>query len=153
MNRGAASSLRPGATLVALAAVLLSASAVSAGPVWDWLCGNDPHPCPPPAYYSKWRFWTPGLARIDDYCHGPKIDVYAPNRHPEIPVDYTVLPFSCPPVVPGATIIPVPTPPATSQFKYVERSDQDSTNGGADKDGKAGKSDKTDKTDKGKPDK
>jgi hypothetical protein len=76
-RRAAAFDRRLGATAAALVAVLLSASAVSAGPLWDWLCGNDSKgkPCPPPAYYSKWRFWTPALCRLDDYCNGPKIDV------------------------------------------------------------------------------
>jgi hypothetical protein len=104
------------AATFALAAVFLTAPQASAGQLWDWLCGN----CPPPAYYSPARYWTPGLARLNDYCHGPKISVYAPNRHPEIPVDYTVLTFPCPPVLPGATLIPVPVPPPESKFEYFE---------------------------------
>jgi len=128
------------AAAFALGVLLLSAPAASAGPIWDWLCGN----CPPPEHYSPARYWTPGLARINDYCHGPKISVYAPDRHPEIPPEYQVLSFPCPPVLPAATFIPVPTAPAESRFEYFERRDENINptipNGEAGKKAKTGKS-------------
>ena len=77
-------------------------------------CRGD---CPPPSY-SPLRYWTPGLARLHDDCHGPKLNVYAPDRHPEIPPTVTILKFPCPAALPGATIIEPPTPPPTSRFRY-----------------------------------
>jgi hypothetical protein len=71
--------------------------------------------CPPPAYYSPLRYWTPALARVYDCCYGPKISVYAPDRHPEVPPTFNVLTYACPPVVPEATVLVPPTPPATSR--------------------------------------
>src|SRR5205823_3670583 len=68
--------------------------------------------------YSPLRYWAPAVARVSDNIHGPKIDVYAPDRRPEIPPTFIVLPFAHPAVEPGATIIEPPTPPATSRFKY-----------------------------------
>src|SRR5260370_39875000 len=93
---------------------LLSARAASAGPVMDWIfpaagAGSS---------YSPFRYWAPGPARVRDDIHGPKIDVYAPDRHPEIPPTYIVLQFDHPAVTPAATTIQPPTPPATSRFKY-----------------------------------
>jgi hypothetical protein len=137
----------------ALGAVLLGASAADAGSFWCWLCGKDD--CPPPASYSPARYWAPGAARINDYCHGPKISVDAPDRHPEIPVDFVILTFPCPPALPAETFIPVPTPPPESKFRYFERTGQATGTGEAngakqadrDKADKAG----TDKAGKDKP--
>ena len=135
--------MRLGAAAVAVAAVLLGAGTASAGPLWDWLCGD----CPPGSY-SPWRYWTPGLARINDHCHGPMISTYAPNRHPEIPADYVILSYPCPPVPPGATLIPVPTPPPESKFEYFARPSQDANSKGGYGDGD--REEKADKVEKGK---
>jgi hypothetical protein len=70
--------------------------------------------CPPPAYYSPFRYWAPTLARIYDCCCGPKISVYAPDRHPEVPPTFKVLTYACPPVDPEATVIRMPQPPSAS---------------------------------------
>jgi hypothetical protein len=97
-----------------LCAGLAPASTASAGPLKDWLCGGD---CPTPSY-SPFRYWAPRLARCSDDVHGPKLDVYAPDRHPEITASYTILKFPCPAVDPAATIIEPPSAPATSRFRY-----------------------------------
>jgi hypothetical protein len=96
-----------------LVTVLVSARAATAGPL-DFFCHGD---CPRPSY-SPLRYWVPGLARLHDDCRGPKLNVYPPDRHPEIPPNVTILKFPCPAVAPGATIIEPPTPPATSRFRY-----------------------------------
>jgi hypothetical protein len=70
--------------------------------------------CDPPAYYSPWRYWAPALARVYDNHWGPKLSVYAPDRHPEVPLSFNALPFRCPPADPEATVLVPPTPPATS---------------------------------------
>jgi hypothetical protein len=103
-------------TLAALVvcAGLLPTSAASAGPIKDWFCGGD---CPAPSY-SPFRYWAPRAARVNDDCHGPKLDVYAPDRHPEIPPTYDILRFSCPAVDPASTLYVPPTAPATSRFRY-----------------------------------
>lgn len=75
------------------------------------------HDDPPPSY-SPFRYWTPGLARLHDHFHGPYLSPYAPDRHPEIPPDYAILKFPHPVADPAATLIPVPTPPPTSRFRY-----------------------------------
>jgi hypothetical protein len=96
-----------------LAAALVPARPASAGQLWDWLCDH----CPPPSY-SPFRLWAPRAARVSDRVHGPKLDVYPPDRHPEIPPTFTILKYSCPAVDPAATLIEPPTPPATSRFRY-----------------------------------
>jgi hypothetical protein len=73
--------------------------------------------CPPPAYYSPFRYWTPALARAYDCCFGPKLSVYAPDRHPEIPPGFKILTYPCPPAAPSATLIPLPEPPASSRVR------------------------------------
>jgi len=97
-----------------LAAGLVSAGTASAGPLKDWLWPDDTEA---PAY-SRLRYWAPGASRIHDYFHGPKLDVYPPDRHPEIAPTFNILNYPAPAAAPGATIIPPPTPPATSKFRY-----------------------------------
>jgi hypothetical protein len=96
-----------------LVAGFLLPGAATAGPILEWF-GCD---CPPPEFYSPYRYWTPGLARLHDKCHGPKTNVYPPDRHPEIPITFTILRFPCPAVDPAATLIEPPTPPAESRSK------------------------------------
>jgi hypothetical protein len=102
------------AVVLVCAAALLPARAANAGPLMDHLVPDDG---PEPAY-SRLRFWAPALARLHDKCHGPKLGVYAPDRHPEIPPTTTILTFPCPAVEPAATLIRPPTPPAESKFRY-----------------------------------
>jgi hypothetical protein len=99
--------------MLVLALGLTSVGAASAGPP----CGPLADDCPRSSY-SPWRYWAPAMARMHDYFHGPKQDIYAPDRHPEINTTYTILPFSCPSAPPAATYIDRPTPPVTSKFKY-----------------------------------
>jgi hypothetical protein len=70
--------------------------------------------CPPPAYYSCWRYWAPALAKCYDNHCGPKLNVYAPDRHPEVPLSFNVLPYRCQPNDPETTILVPPTPPPGS---------------------------------------
>jgi hypothetical protein len=105
---------RPLTVVLIVAAGLLWASTASAGPIMDWLFPDDG----PTPSYSPLRYWAPAIGRLHDNCQGPKLGVYAPDRHPEIPPTYTILKFPCQPVDPAATIIEPPTPPATSRFKY-----------------------------------
>ncbi len=97
-----------------LAAGLVPVGPTNGGPVKDWFFpadGASPE-------YSSFRYWTPGLAHLHDDVHGPKISVYPPDRHPEIPSTMTILMFKCPCIDPAATIIEPPTPPPTSKFRY-----------------------------------
>jgi hypothetical protein len=102
------------AAALLIAAALVPASTASAGSLTDWLWPDDG---PDPAY-SPGRYWAPALGRVHDKHSGPYLSVYAPDRHPEISPECTILTFPCQPVDNAATIIPVPTPPATSKFKY-----------------------------------
>src|SRR5229473_1041618 len=97
-----------------LCAGLVPASTATAGPLKDWLCPSD---CPTPSY-SPFRYWAPRMARVNDDIHGPKLNVYAPDRHPEITPTHTILKFPCPAVEPAATVIEPPSAPATSRFRY-----------------------------------
>jgi hypothetical protein len=64
--------------------------------------------------YSPFRYWLPGFARIHDNLHGPRIDCYPPNRHPEIVPTLAVLKFPCPSAEGSITVFTPPTPPSTS---------------------------------------
>jgi hypothetical protein len=97
-----------------LAGGLVPANPASAGPIADWFgCGD----CPPPSY-SPFRYWAPRLARFHDCLHGPCLPVYAVNLHPEITPSCYILKYPCPAAAPAETLIPTPTPPATSRFRY-----------------------------------
>ena len=64
---------------LALAAGLVTVGAARAGPLASWL-----NPCSAPSpSYSPFRYWAPRLARVYDCIHGPRLSVYAPDRHPE----------------------------------------------------------------------
>ena len=97
---------------LALAAALVSPRPANADPLKD----NLSYSAGPS--YSPFRYWAPGAARLSDDIHGPKLDVYAPDRHPEIPPTFIVLRFCRQPVDPAATLIEPPTPPAESRFRY-----------------------------------
>jgi hypothetical protein len=98
-----------------VAALFLPAGTARAGKFWNWLTHQD---CDVPSYCPA-RYWTPTIALcVDDLC-GPRLSVYAPDRHPEIPPGVWVAKFSkCHPApLPEATLVPVPTPPATSKAR------------------------------------
>jgi hypothetical protein len=99
---------------IVLATVLGPATSANAGPLRDWFLAED---APSPSY-SPFRYWTPRLARANDAVHGPSLNVYAPDRHPEITPTYTILKFTRPAVDPAATLIEPPSAPASSRFRY-----------------------------------
>jgi hypothetical protein len=101
------------AALVLVAGVW-SANSAKAGPLMDWLFPDDG----PSPSYSPLRYWAPALGRVNDKVHGPKLSVYAPDRHPEVPPTFTIRNFPHPAVDPAATIIEPPTPPESSRFRY-----------------------------------
>src|SRR5262245_31747263 len=84
--------------VILLAALLALPSPASAGGVLDWLCHGD---CPAPSY-SPARYWAPHVARTYDCLCGPKLSVYPPDRHPEVPPGYVLSRYPCPPVDPAA---------------------------------------------------
>lgn len=79
-----------------------------------WIFPNESQP----NSYSKWWTWAPRAERVHAYCHGPKIPVYPPDRHPEVDAGMTILKFPCPQAPADATFIERPAPPAESKFKY-----------------------------------
>jgi len=95
-----------------LAAGLIPASAARAG-LLDCLCY-----CEKPTY-SPAHYWAPAAVQVYDRACGPKVGLYAPNRHPDIPPDYCILKFRCPPALPVETIIDAPLAPPTSQARYI----------------------------------
>jgi hypothetical protein len=106
---------RPAVAVLVLVAGLAAPAPAHAGKFWNWLTHGD---CDYPSYHSA-RYWTPELARCyDDHC-GPRLSVYAVNLHPDIPPGIWVAQFSkCHPAPdPAATLVPVPTPPPTSQAR------------------------------------
>jgi hypothetical protein len=107
--------LRATIAALALAAGLLSAGTAQAGgPLLAWLFPDDG----PMPSYSPLRYWAPRLGRAYDHFHGPELSVYPPDRHPEIPPHYVIIPYPHPAADPAETLIPVPSPPAESRFRY-----------------------------------
>jgi hypothetical protein len=96
--------------LFAIALGLAPVGSATAGPILDWLGIGDN----PPQSYSPARYWAPAIARLNDEIHGPRLPVYAPDRHPEINPGHTILTYPSAVAVPADTLIPLPTPPATS---------------------------------------
>lgn len=104
-----------------LALLLALPSTAGADGVLDWLCHRD---CPKPSY-SPARYWVPHAARTYDCLCGPKLDVYPPDRHPEVAPTYVISPYPCPPVdpailwdgnmnVPHRDVSPAPAPTAAA---------------------------------------
>jgi hypothetical protein len=87
----------PSAALL-LASLLSLPSAARAGGLIDWLCHRD---CPAPSY-SPARYWAPHAAWTYDCLCGPKLSVYAPDRHCEVPATSIIARYPCPPVEPAA---------------------------------------------------
>ena len=50
--------------------------------------------------YSCIHILAPQLWRVYAH-HGPKVDVYAPDRFPELPLNYRITPFPCPYATPA----------------------------------------------------
>jgi len=98
--------------LTVVAVLLLTARTASAdGPVLA-------HHYDPPPSYSPFRYWLPGLARCYDRHCGAKLNVYPPDRHPEIVPFCVILGYPHPAVDPAATLIERPKPPPESRFRY-----------------------------------
>ena len=100
--------------LTGLVLAVVSPCTAQAGPIMERLFPGIGQS----SSYSPFRYWAPGAARISDEIHGPKLSVYPPDRHPEVPPNYTILQYPHPPVEPAATIIEPSTPPPTSRFRY-----------------------------------
>jgi len=97
-----------------LVAGLLGTSTANAGPVISYFfpgIGTD-------SSYSPIHYWAPRVSKVNADIHGPKLSVYATDRHPEIPASTIILKYPHPPVDPAGTLIQPPTAPATSRFKY-----------------------------------
>ncbi|HEV8059437.1 MAG TPA: hypothetical protein VGP68_06175 [Gemmataceae bacterium] len=99
--------------MAVLVAALATASTASAGP-FDWLFPSESQP----NSYTPFHYVAPRAIRLNEDVHGPKIDVYPPDRHPEITPTYNILRFPCPAVDAAATLIERASPPATSKFRY-----------------------------------
>jgi hypothetical protein len=84
-------------------------SCAAASASMNWATHGAAGPC-----YSPLRYWAPGLARVYDHLHGPRMDPYPPDRHPEITPTMSTLKFACPAVEGAATVFTPPTPPFTS---------------------------------------
>jgi hypothetical protein len=97
--------------LIVVAAIAVAASRASAGPILDFFGLGENNP---PSSYSPAHYWTPTVSRFNDCLHGPRLGVYAPDRHPEIATGNDILTFPSAVAAPAATIIVPPTPPATS---------------------------------------
>ncbi len=100
------------AALVLVAALGTAGSAKADG--FGWFGCRD---CPRPDY-SPLNYWAPRAVKASDCIHGPFLPLHAPEIHPDIAPTTYILQYPCPPVLPADTLIPVPTPPATSKFRY-----------------------------------
>jgi hypothetical protein len=67
-----------------------------------------------PSSYSPMHYWAPTVSQINDCVHGPRLNVYAPDRHPEIAPGHDILTFPTAVAAPADTIVTPPNPPATS---------------------------------------
>ena len=80
-------------SIIVLLAAFATASTANAGP-FDWFFPSESQP----NSYTPFHYWTPRAERLKDDIHGPRIDVYAPDRHPEITPTYNILRFPRPAV-------------------------------------------------------
>jgi hypothetical protein len=96
--------------IVVTASVLVATRPADAGPILTWLgFGDDP-----PPVYSPARFWAPGAAKVHDDLFAPRVGVYPPNRHPEIPPTHDIKRYPTSIALPKETINQRPAAPATS---------------------------------------
>jgi len=51
--------------------------------------------------YSRCHYWTPALYRLHACLHGPKPAYGAPDRYPEVPPRYQIIPYRCRAVAPA----------------------------------------------------
>ena len=61
--------------------------------VAGYLCDDCPKPC-----YSCKHYWAPSLWRVHSCLFCPKMNTYAPNRHPEIEPTFKAVQYRCQPV-------------------------------------------------------
>ena len=61
--------------------------------VAGYLCDDCPKPC-----YSCKHYWAPSLWRAHSCLFCPKMNTYAPNRHPEIEPTFKAVQYRCQPV-------------------------------------------------------
>jgi hypothetical protein len=66
-----------------------------------WLLSHRNPDCPASSY-SPCHYWTPTLYRLHVACHGPKLNVYAVDRFPDVPINYQITPYPCPAAPPSA---------------------------------------------------
>jgi hypothetical protein len=98
-------------------AALVPIRATHAGPLENWFGIGGYGDCPRPSY-SPLNYWAPGLVRLHNYCRGPVMPMHAFDLHPEMPRGAYILRYRCQFVFPAGTLVPTPTPPATSRFRY-----------------------------------
>jgi hypothetical protein len=55
--------------------------------------------CPGPCYSCK-HYWAPQLWRVHSCLFCPKMNIYAPDRHPDIQPTFKAMRYKCPPVDP-----------------------------------------------------
>ncbi len=96
--------------VIVFACGLWPASSAHAGPILDWLGLGDN----PPSSYSPMRHGQPNVARVNDHIHGPKLNVYSPDRHPEVPPTSAIIRYPSAIASPADTIYERPVPPPTS---------------------------------------
>jgi hypothetical protein len=86
---------RYGLAALALTLCLMMPVAASADP-GD--CGPDG--CPRPSYCCL-RYWFPWAYRTKACLFGPRMNTYAPDRHPEIEPRYQIYRYNCPAIPPA----------------------------------------------------
>jgi hypothetical protein len=100
--------------VLVVAAGLATAIPARAGVLADLFgCGDCPRPD-----YSPIHYWVPRAVKVHDCLHGPRLPVYGPEIHPEVPPGTYTIQFPCPAAAPADTLIPTPMPPASSRFRY-----------------------------------
>jgi hypothetical protein len=82
--------MRRGLTGAALALSLMVPSVASAGPG-----DSGPDNCPRPSYCCL-RYWFPRAYQAKACLWGPKMNTYAPDRHPEIEPRFEIYRYQCP---------------------------------------------------------
>jgi hypothetical protein len=77
-----------------------------AGPVTDWFCHRQAD-CPPPSY-SPLHYWAPTLYRLHARHLGGLPESYTPTSFPDLPIQYRITPYPCPPVAPATAAASYP---------------------------------------------
>lgn len=100
--------MRLGLAAAVLLVGLLTPRAAVAAPGYD--------DCPGPCYSCK-HYCTPQLWRMHSCLFCPKMNTYAPDRHPEIQPSFKAVRFKCP---------PVPAPQSSVDFYFSGRGEKTS---------------------------